>query len=151
MTISCASCSSDLRVDLKDQYNQYYAQYVTMFHAYATEIVALNTNATIGRNDSRSRLTGPGLLSYADFINYVAKMWSRNDDGKQRHQPADLELCCVARASDGANDVSPYYNIANGLSSIKFTGRSAGYATTASDYATLWSRISSMSSNAKSV
>ncbi|MCA6120294.1 filamentous hemagglutinin family protein [Bradyrhizobium sp. WSM 1704] len=60
-----AITSSDPRVI--DQYNQFYVQYVNMYHAYMVEIVQGNTNAA-------STVVGPGFggyYTYADATNIL--------------------------------------------------------------------------------
>ena len=111
-----------------DQYNQYYAEYLTMFRAYETEIIAMNTNATIGRAGSVGTVTGAGLLSYSDFINYVAKIRGVATTSTNLINPVTSNYVSLAPPAAPTTS-SPYYNIANGLSSIKFNG-SRGYTDT---------------------
>ncbi len=120
-----------------DQYNQYYAEYLTMFRAYETEIIAMNTNATIGRAGSVGTVTGAGLLSYSDFINYVAKIRGVATTSTQSHQPGDLELC-FARATGGANNVEPVlqHRKRSLEHQVQWQPRLCDHG--AKDYATIW-------------
>ena len=121
-----------------DQYNQYYAEYLTMFRAYETEIIAMNTNATIGRAGSVGTVTGAGLLSYSDFINYVAKIRGVATTSTNLINPVTSNYVSLAPPAAPTTS-SPYYNIANGLSSIKFQWQPAAMRPPrAKDYATKW-------------
>ena len=104
--------SGDPRV--VDQYNQFYIQYVNMFDAYATEIVATNT---IGGTDSSLGVQPGqgGYFSYTDVVN----AWSG------RGVSAVLPLV-IPVAPNGGNPYL-YYNI-----------KSGAQPGSGSDYASLW-------------
>lgn len=123
--------------DVIDQYNQFYAAYVGMFRAYETEIVTLNTSALIG--DPSTRVTGPGILSYADYVAYITAI--------QATRRVILNPVTGNRASfvppAAPTTGSLYYDITNGVMTNRFTYfiESAGgwvRSTPATDYATLW-------------
>ncbi|MCK9914327.1 filamentous hemagglutinin family protein [Microbacteriaceae bacterium K1510] len=61
--------SGDQRV--VDQYSQFYLQYVKMFHAYATAIVAGNTSAGTSDSIGFPPGTGGAYVSYADVVNAI--------------------------------------------------------------------------------
>lgn len=119
-----------------DQYNQYYAEYLTLFRAYETEIIAMNSSARIGFASGTSA-TGGGLLSYSDFINYVAKLRGLPTTSTSLINPLTSNFVSLAPpAAPTASNA--YYNIANGLSTITFNFAKGYATTTAADYATKW-------------
>lgn len=66
-----ASLTGDTQVI--DQYNQFYIQYVNMYHAYEAEIVATNTVAGTSQDVGLSPGFG-GYLSNADVARYVEQL-----------------------------------------------------------------------------
>ena len=138
-TISCANCSSDLLAELKDQYNQDYAQYVRMLNAYATDIVSLNTSALLGRTTG-TQTKGPALLSYSDYINYIAKMRSTTTTANNVINPLTSHYGALFTPPTATTTSGTYYNITSGIGAVTFTNTVSkkAYTTTASDYATLW-------------
>ncbi|MBV8744365.1 MAG: filamentous hemagglutinin family protein, partial [Xanthobacteraceae bacterium] len=98
-----------------DQYNQFYVQYAKMFDAYATEIVAVNTNAGTDPNIQATAGSG-GYFSYANVVNAFANLL---------HVPPVMPVLAIPEAPSHTN---PYL----------YQNLSAGTQPGANDYASRW-------------
>lgn len=126
-----------------DQYNQYYAQYVRMFNAYATDIVALNTNAVLGNASitaAGNKTEGPALLSYSDYVNYITQARGIAATLRGFINPLRSNYVGLFTPPTAPTTSTAYYNIAGGMGDLTFSEASTGkgYSTTASDYVTKW-------------
>jgi filamentous hemagglutinin family protein len=131
-----------------DQYNQYYAEYVTLFRAYETELLAGTLASTDGKtNQTKYNLTATGtgtaivtggnVLSYADFF-----LLAQSKQGRKTISPFQNANITIP-AAPGAG--TSYFDLTNGLGAIKpitttngngFYSASPTAAETALDYAT---------------
>ncbi|WP_448044311.1 filamentous haemagglutinin family protein [Bradyrhizobium liaoningense] len=121
-----------------DQYNQYYAQYVTIFRAYEREIIGLNSSDSQFGYGTLVRSAGGGVLSYADYVAYITKATGRSATSSLFINPLTKPGLVIPTAPTTG---SAYYNIANGLGSLVYNSggtNSRTYTTTASDYITKW-------------
>lgn len=125
-----------------DQYNQYYALYLTLFNAYATDIVSLNTHALLGRigTPASTQTDGPALLSYSDYVAYITKARAIQATSTTFINPLRATLVPLFTPPTAPTTGSAYYDIAGGIGALTFNNTNAlrGYTTDASDYATLW-------------
>lgn len=103
-----------LRAQVIDQYNQFYIQYVEMYHAYQVEIVQGNTNAGIGVGQPSGL---GGYFSYADVPNVLATFGGG---------PAVIPATSIPVGPTKANPYL-YYNIS-----------SKAQPGTGTDYVSLW-------------
>ena len=110
-----------------------------MFNAYATDIVSLNTSALLGRTTA-TQTKGPALLSYSDYINYIAKMRSTTTTANNVINPLTSTYVALFTPPTATTTSGTYYNITSGIGAVTFTNTVSkkAYTTTASDYATLW-------------
>lgn len=111
-----------------DQYNQYYAQYLNLFRAYATETIALNTHGidVLSERNGVPEATGGAIVSYSDFSTIISTVL-----GFVAIDPSSLVV------PTSPTTQSAYYNIQRGIGSIDFSGDGSA-STTASDYVTQW-------------
>jgi filamentous hemagglutinin family protein len=111
-----------------DQYNQYYAQYLSLFRAYETEAIALNVNGidVVAERNGLTDVTGGVVVSHSDFTNLISTLL-----GFVAVDPSSIVVPTAPTTQ------SAYYNIQRGLGPIDFA--SDGSASTAeSDYVTRW-------------
>ncbi|WP_400768661.1 filamentous haemagglutinin family protein [Methylosinus sporium] len=134
-----ATFASGASGDIIDQYNQYYAQYLKLFGAYETEIVALNTSAKIGQTNKYSAgfATGAAILSYADYVAYVTKIRG----GSPSLNPVS-NTSSVFTIPAAPTTGSIYYNFSTGVDTAGFNystkDGSVTLPATATDYASKW-------------
>ncbi|MCK9917090.1 filamentous hemagglutinin family protein [Microbacteriaceae bacterium K1510] len=137
--LTCGGVCAD---DVIDQYNQYYAQYVRMFNAYATDIVALNSAALLGRvgTVAPNQTTGPALLSYIDYVAFITKARNIAATLVSFINPTRSNYVPLFTPPTAPTTSTSYYNLSTGTGPLTYSNINTGkgYTTTASDYVTKW-------------
>jgi filamentous hemagglutinin family protein len=105
-----------------DQFNQYYAVYLTLFRAYENELIAVNSK---GVNAFGVSVSGGIVLSYSDYINSAPSLF-----GSLQIDPTTIQIPTVSTTV-------PSYSLTAGLGSISFNGFDR-YSASTNDYATQW-------------
>ncbi|MBV9562164.1 MAG: filamentous hemagglutinin family protein, partial [Bradyrhizobium sp.] len=117
--------SGDSRVI--DQYNQYYGQYVALFRAYETELIAVNKNGVNAGVFGVSPISGGVVLSYSDYAAVLGAL-----DGALQLDPAAIRIPVPVTTAD------VYYNLKAKTGAITFDPNTGFATATTQDYVTQW-------------
>jgi filamentous hemagglutinin family protein len=114
-------------LNIIDQYNQFYGEYVTMFRAYETELLAINKNGfNAAFYPGVPAVSGGIVMSYSDFVN------ASNTNGFLGVDPATIKI------PSPVDTTGLYFNLQTRTGNISFDPNTGFASTTASDYVTQW-------------